>query len=171
MQIDVAEYYKKYGPMVLRRCRSMLGDEDKAIADSCEVLKTRKLFNTNEMDLIQVSMKYACKMVGMSSFRGNYARPYWIVYRINKYASETTSKEYEIFLKVVEDHMGWGKNKKTIPILSEKEFHQKLMDIVKHLGLQKEYKKWERENKDKVGFRRLSVNKVRNMVQDYYSSH
>lgn len=31
MQIDVAEYYKKYGPMVLRRCRSMLGDEEKAL--------------------------------------------------------------------------------------------------------------------------------------------
>jgi RNA polymerase sigma-70 factor (ECF subfamily) len=31
MQIDVAEYYKKYGPMVLRRCRSLLKDEDKAM--------------------------------------------------------------------------------------------------------------------------------------------
>ncbi len=31
MQIDVEVYYKKYGPMVLRRCRSLLGDEDRAM--------------------------------------------------------------------------------------------------------------------------------------------
>ncbi|MFH0975735.1 MAG: sigma-70 family RNA polymerase sigma factor [Spirochaetota bacterium] len=31
MQIDVAEYYRKYGPMVLRRCRLLLKDEDRAM--------------------------------------------------------------------------------------------------------------------------------------------
>jgi RNA polymerase sigma-70 factor, ECF subfamily len=31
MQIDVAEYYRKYGPMVLRRCRILLKDEDRAM--------------------------------------------------------------------------------------------------------------------------------------------
>ena len=30
MEIDVAAYYKKYGPMVLRRCRFLLHDEDMA---------------------------------------------------------------------------------------------------------------------------------------------
>lgn len=28
--LDVEEFYKKYGPMVLRRCRSLLRDEEKA---------------------------------------------------------------------------------------------------------------------------------------------
>lgn len=31
MQIDAAEYYRKYGPMVLRRCRTLLKDEDRAM--------------------------------------------------------------------------------------------------------------------------------------------
>ncbi len=37
MQIDVAEYYKKYGPMVLRRCRTLLKDEDSAMDAMQEV--------------------------------------------------------------------------------------------------------------------------------------
>jgi RNA polymerase sigma-70 factor, ECF subfamily len=31
MEIDIAEYYRKYGPMVLRRCRMLLKDEDMAM--------------------------------------------------------------------------------------------------------------------------------------------
>ena len=31
MSINVEEFYKKYGPMVLRRCRSLLKDEDRAL--------------------------------------------------------------------------------------------------------------------------------------------
>jgi RNA polymerase sigma-70 factor, ECF subfamily len=31
MEIDIAEYYRKYGPMVLRRCRILLKDEDRAM--------------------------------------------------------------------------------------------------------------------------------------------
>jgi RNA polymerase sigma-70 factor (ECF subfamily) len=31
MAIDVEEYYRKYGPMVMRRCRFLLRDEDRAL--------------------------------------------------------------------------------------------------------------------------------------------
>lgn len=31
MAIDTESYYRQYGPMVLRRCRRMLGDEEKAV--------------------------------------------------------------------------------------------------------------------------------------------
>ncbi len=31
MAIDVEQYYKKYGPMVLRRCRRLLGNEPRAV--------------------------------------------------------------------------------------------------------------------------------------------
>lgn len=31
MAIDVEEYYRRYGPMVLRRCRRLLGDEQLAL--------------------------------------------------------------------------------------------------------------------------------------------
>ena len=30
MQIDVEAFYRRYGPMVLRRCRRLLGDDEKA---------------------------------------------------------------------------------------------------------------------------------------------
>lgn len=31
MAVDVEQFYRKYGPMVLRRCRSLLRDEDMAL--------------------------------------------------------------------------------------------------------------------------------------------
>jgi RNA polymerase sigma-70 factor (ECF subfamily) len=31
MHIDIAAWYEKYGPMVIRRCRSILGNEDDAL--------------------------------------------------------------------------------------------------------------------------------------------
>ena len=31
MDIDIEEYYRRYAPMVLRRCRYLLGDEDRAL--------------------------------------------------------------------------------------------------------------------------------------------
>jgi RNA polymerase sigma-70 factor (ECF subfamily) len=31
MAIDIAAWYKKYGPMVIRRCRRILGDEEEAL--------------------------------------------------------------------------------------------------------------------------------------------
>ena len=31
MPIDIAAWYEKYGPMVIRRCRNMLSDEDDAL--------------------------------------------------------------------------------------------------------------------------------------------
>ncbi|MBN2040651.1 MAG: sigma-70 family RNA polymerase sigma factor [Spirochaetes bacterium] len=48
MQIDVAEYYKKYGPMVLRRCRSMLVDEDKAL-DAMQDVFVKLIENKNKL--------------------------------------------------------------------------------------------------------------------------
>ncbi len=37
MAIDVEEYYRKYGPMVMRRCRYLLHDEDRALDATQEV--------------------------------------------------------------------------------------------------------------------------------------
>jgi RNA polymerase sigma-70 factor (ECF subfamily) len=37
MQIDVESYYRRYGPMVLRRCRSLLKDEEQAMDAMQEV--------------------------------------------------------------------------------------------------------------------------------------
>ena len=37
MTIDIEDYYRRYGPMVLRRCRRLLGDEDRALDAMQEV--------------------------------------------------------------------------------------------------------------------------------------
>ncbi len=37
MEIDIEAWYGKYGPMVFRRCRSLLGDEDSALDAMQEV--------------------------------------------------------------------------------------------------------------------------------------
>jgi RNA polymerase sigma-70 factor (ECF subfamily) len=37
MAIDIEELYRRYGPMVLRRCRFLLGDEEKAVDASQDV--------------------------------------------------------------------------------------------------------------------------------------
>ncbi|MGD8538444.1 MAG: sigma-70 family RNA polymerase sigma factor [Candidatus Aminicenantes bacterium] len=37
MEIDIEEYYTRYGPMVLRRCRQLLRDEEKALDAMHEV--------------------------------------------------------------------------------------------------------------------------------------
>ena len=48
MQINVEEYYKKYGPMVFRRCRTILKDEDRAL-DAMQEVFVKLLLNKNKL--------------------------------------------------------------------------------------------------------------------------
>lgn len=48
MKIDVEDYYKRYGPMVLRRCRSLLNDEDKAL-DAMQDVFVKILLNKSTL--------------------------------------------------------------------------------------------------------------------------
>jgi RNA polymerase sigma-70 factor, ECF subfamily len=48
MKINVEEYYKRYGPMVLRRCRSILKDEDKAL-DAMQEVFMKVIINRNKL--------------------------------------------------------------------------------------------------------------------------
>ena len=48
MEIDVEQYYKKYGPMVLRRCRFILKDEDLAF-DAMQDVFVNLLKNINRL--------------------------------------------------------------------------------------------------------------------------
>ena len=49
MAIDVAETYTRYGPMVLRRCRRLLGDEDQAV-DAMQETFVNLLRNKDRLD-------------------------------------------------------------------------------------------------------------------------
>lgn len=48
MAIDVESLYRRYGPMVVRRCRQMLGDEDRAL-DATQEVFMRLLKNQNQL--------------------------------------------------------------------------------------------------------------------------
>ena len=48
MQINVEEYYIKYGPMVFRRCRTILKDEDRAL-DAMQEVFVKLLLNKNKL--------------------------------------------------------------------------------------------------------------------------
>lgn len=49
MHIDVEEYYKKYGPMVFRRCRTILRDEDRAL-DAMQEVFVKLLINREKLE-------------------------------------------------------------------------------------------------------------------------
>ncbi len=48
MDIDIEEYYRRYGPMVLRRCRHLLGDEDRAL-DAMQDVFVRLIVNVKSL--------------------------------------------------------------------------------------------------------------------------
>lgn len=49
MAIDVEQYYRRYGPMVLRRCRSLLRDEEEAY-DVMQEVFIKLLKNKDRLD-------------------------------------------------------------------------------------------------------------------------
>ena len=65
MGIDVEHYYRKYGPMVLRRCRYLLGDEDQALDAMQETFvrilrKKDSLTSTGPSSLLYVTATRVC---------------------------------------------------------------------------------------------------------------
>lgn len=57
-RIDLEAYYTRYGPMVLRRCRGMLRDEQAAV-DACQEVFVKLLIHQNEIeDLYPSSLLY-----------------------------------------------------------------------------------------------------------------
>jgi len=49
MQIDIDQLYKKYGPMVLRRCQALLNDEDNAL-DAMQEVFVLLIRNRNKLE-------------------------------------------------------------------------------------------------------------------------
>ena len=49
MAIDVEAYYRRYGPMVLRRCRAILGDEEHAV-DAMHEVFVKLLQNADRLE-------------------------------------------------------------------------------------------------------------------------
>lgn len=48
MEINIEEYYTRYGPMVMRRCRQLLRDEEKAL-DAMQEVFTKLMINKKRL--------------------------------------------------------------------------------------------------------------------------
>ncbi|MBN2051263.1 MAG: sigma-70 family RNA polymerase sigma factor [Spirochaetales bacterium] len=75
MGIDVETYYRTYGPMVLRRCRYLLGDEDRALDALQETFvrilrKKESLKGTGPSSLLYVTATRVCLNMIRSEKRG-----------------------------------------------------------------------------------------------------
>ncbi|MBB6478785.1 RNA polymerase sigma factor [Spirochaeta isovalerica] len=65
MAIDVEDFYRKYGPMVLRRCRSILKNEDAAMDAMQDVFvkilkKEKELNNSSPSSLLYITATNVC---------------------------------------------------------------------------------------------------------------
>jgi len=58
IQIRIAEYYSRYGPMVLRRCRQLLKNEEKALDAMQEVFVKLILYHDRLRDRYPSSLLY-----------------------------------------------------------------------------------------------------------------
>lgn len=58
MEIDVEAWYAKYGPMVFRRCKSLLGDEDSALDAMQEVFVKLMRYSRRLNDQAPSSLLY-----------------------------------------------------------------------------------------------------------------
>jgi len=75
MGIDIEDYYTRYGPMVLRRCRFLLQDEDRALDAMQEVfvkllMKKESLTGTAPSSLLYTIATNVCLNIIRSERRG-----------------------------------------------------------------------------------------------------
>lgn len=87
---------------------------------------------------ITFSMKYACKMMSISEFKGIFAGPLWVLYRIDKFSSAMTDKEHKMFFNMALNHLGIQKTK-AIPVLDTQEAAKRLEPILREFKLYGKY--------------------------------
>ena len=76
MALDVESLYRKYGPMVLRRCRSLLGDEDQAMDAMQETFVKLLRYKERLTDKAPSSMLYCIATnVCLNMMRSQRRRP------------------------------------------------------------------------------------------------
>ena len=94
-----------------------------------------------------VAMEYACKMCNIPKFKGIFAKPYWIHYRMSKFEQfldmplgDLGDKEFSVFFEIACKHLGI--NNKTIKIMKQGEAIKAVIPTLKNMKLYKEYQKW-----------------------------
>ena len=114
-------------------------------------------WKTDDPETISFAMKYACKMVGIKEFSGNFCRPYWILYRANKFKGQKTKKEQEIFDRITMKSIGVKSNEKTIPIIDSTYAIKLVVPVLKEMGVYEEYQKKTGSLSEKDSYRRFRI--------------
>jgi len=142
-----------------RHAQVILGESGEYTTIGCMLLFP----DVKEVAIVVFAMKYACKMCEVPVFKGIFAEPYWIIYRMKKFCEVMTSKEYNTFMELSQDFV--GESKKKIKIVSVKEAITKLMSTLRGLGLLTKYKKWFSKNKNKINVNRLALQKISELIK------
>ena len=76
MAIDVENYYRRYGPMVLRRCRKLLKDEESSVEAMQDTFVQLIKYKTNLTDEAPSSLLYRMATnVCLNRIRASKRRP------------------------------------------------------------------------------------------------
>lgn len=101
-----------------------------------------------DQEVAWFAMKYACKIMDVPEFKGEFKNPYWILYRIIRYHAVMTSKESGLYCKMSIKYANAYANaynpSRTIPILNRDQAFSRLIPTLKKHGL---YKKFLEESK------------------------
>ena len=100
---------------------------------------TAKFQNAFDCEAIVFAMKYACKMSKLPEFKGIFRSPYWIYHRVEKFSDIMTNKEYNVFYKMALEFLNLNDNRRSIPILDDKQAIEKILPFLKSAKLYKKY--------------------------------
>jgi len=98
-----------------------------------------KIRNSFDSENAMFAMRYACKMVKIPEFRGEFGNAYWVLLRVNKYYMRMFEKEYNVYYDMVLDYLNINNKRKTIPIIDAKNAVEKLVPTMKKYGVYKKF--------------------------------
>jgi len=111
---------------------------------STEHFGSLRIHNETDVEIVTFAMKYACKMSKIPEFKGDFANPYWTLYRVYRYCNHMTNSEYKVYYKMALEHLNI--NKRTIPIINASDCVEKLIPTLKSCGVYKKYVGQKKDN-------------------------
>jgi len=118
----------------------ILGDTEYCFRNVVRQLSVDK--RIDESVLITFAMKYACKLCGISYFKGRFLEPYWILYRAKQFCELYTQQENDVFIELNTNVKCASKSSE---IINVDESIKKVIPVLKDIGL---YDKYLQKNKE-----------------------
>lgn len=110
--------------------------------------------------VLRFAMEYACKLMKVPVFKGQFSKSYWIQYRIQKYHGQMLNSEYDMFMKMTLRKLGNSKAKTIPPELAAK----KVITFMGNKAMLKKYAKLKNDGKYKYYPMRLANDLIHKKV-------